>query len=225
MIFRKDRDSRGGGVLLVIHQSIPAKVLPSPPHLEVITVKLSLPIPLVICAVYLPPNPSYGDCSDLCIYMSALSDDNKVITLGDFNLPNINWQTLNGNTETSALLCEFVYDHDFDQLVTEPTHYKGNILDLILTNCPRIVHDVTVGLSNSSISTNHYIISCSLQAPVLPPGRPKPRNVYNFRKADFGQLVDFFLEYNFEPCLSSTDLGFVWSYIKSGINQAPKEAV
>ena len=83
MIFRKDRDPRGGGVLLAIHQSIPAKVLPSPPHLEVITVKLSLPIPLVICAVYLPPNPSYADCSDLCIYRSALFDDNKVITLSE----------------------------------------------------------------------------------------------------------------------------------------------
>jgi len=42
------------------------------------------------------------------------------------------------------LFCEFVHDNDLDQLVTEPAYRKGNILDLILTNCSKIVHDVKV---------------------------------------------------------------------------------
>ena len=45
-----------------------------------------------------------------------------MIILGDFNFPNINWQTLLGTSEISALFCDFVYDNNLDQLVTELTH-------------------------------------------------------------------------------------------------------
>ena len=89
-MFRNDRDSRGGGVLLAIYLSSSAEVLPLPPsHLELIAVKLTRPISLVICVVYLPPNSSHAHCAALCNYLSALLDGNTVVILGDFNFPKL----------------------------------------------------------------------------------------------------------------------------------------
>ena len=205
-IFRNDRDSRGGGVLLAIHQSSSAEVLPlPPPHLEVIAVKLTRPISLVICVVCLPPNSSHAYCAALCNYLSALLDGNTVVILGDFNFPKINWHTLSGDSAASALFCEFVFDNDLDQLVTESTHCQGNTLDLILTNCSRIVHDVKAH-KKRCIPTDHFIISFSIQTPVLPSSSLKSRFVYNFSKADFNLMADYLLDCNFEPCLSSLDV-------------------
>ena len=41
-LYRKDRLSRGGGVLVAVNCSIPTSLLPSPPDLEVTSVKLGL---------------------------------------------------------------------------------------------------------------------------------------------------------------------------------------
>ena len=154
-------ETTGRGVLLAIYQSSYSEVLPLPPsHLELIAVKLTKSISPIVCVVYLPPNSSHAHCAALCNYLSALLDGNTVVILGNFNFPKINWHTLSGDFAAAALFCEFVFDNDFDQLVTEPTHCQENTLDLILTNnyCSRIVHDVKAH-KKSCIPT--FIISFS----------------------------------------------------------------
>jgi len=39
-LYRKDRESRGGGVLLAINNNLPSKQIKSPDNLEVVTVTL-----------------------------------------------------------------------------------------------------------------------------------------------------------------------------------------
>ena len=40
-IFRKDRDSRGGGILIAVADSIPTKLIPSSPNLEALKIMIS----------------------------------------------------------------------------------------------------------------------------------------------------------------------------------------
>ena len=55
-LYRKDRnESRGGGVFLAVHQSIPSRVIPSPSSIEVVSVQINIPHPLVICVCHLTP--------------------------------------------------------------------------------------------------------------------------------------------------------------------------
>lgn len=63
----------------------------------------------------------------------------------------------------SSLFCEFVFENDLRQLVTEPTHKKGNILDLILVNRRDIIQEVKVCSENIPFSMDHCIISCNLK--------------------------------------------------------------
>ena len=40
-IFRKDRGSRGGGILVAVADSIPTTLVPSPPNLEALKIMIS----------------------------------------------------------------------------------------------------------------------------------------------------------------------------------------
>ena len=42
VLYRCDRPSRGGGVLIAVHKSLPSTLIPSPYDLEVVVVKLTM---------------------------------------------------------------------------------------------------------------------------------------------------------------------------------------
>ena len=91
----------------------------------------------------------------LCDFLRRLNQNSS--TMVDFNLLDINWSTLSGcssrtkfiprlgprtnstittatfHSPASSLFCDCVFDCNLCQLVTYPTHIKGNILDLVLT--------------------------------------------------------------------------------------------
>lgn len=58
----------------------------------------------------------------------------NIIILGDFNLADINWNTFTGKFPMSQQFCEMIFDFGLCQLINFPTHNKGNILDLLITN-------------------------------------------------------------------------------------------
>jgi len=62
----KDRDSRGGGVLLAIKDSISSNRLPSPSDIETFTVLISSQNSIIICATYVPPNANDSYHKLLC---------------------------------------------------------------------------------------------------------------------------------------------------------------
>ena len=61
--------------------------------------------------------------------------DINTFLIGDVNLPDINW--LDGTSAARGRrILETTVEEDLAQLVDFPTHIKGNILDLVITNCP-----------------------------------------------------------------------------------------
>ena len=55
-IYRSDRKSRGGGIIIVINQSIPSKIINCPNEVEALTVQLLLKQPINLCLIYSPLN-------------------------------------------------------------------------------------------------------------------------------------------------------------------------
>ena len=91
-LFRHDRQTRGGGVLIAVSDKIPCLELTSPESLETICVRLNLPNPITVCVVYVPPNSASTYYETLFAYISDLSNNSdKVIIIGDFNFPDIDW--------------------------------------------------------------------------------------------------------------------------------------
>ncbi len=83
---------------------IPTKCIYSPPNLELIAVEL-LDSLYVVVVVYLPPNID----DQYSISFLKHFSDRKLILLGDFNLPDINWNLMVGSSRISNLFCDFVF--------------------------------------------------------------------------------------------------------------------
>ena len=135
-IYRKDRPSRGGGVLIAVKDTIPVSVHPSDLSNnapEILTVTLNLCKPTILSCVYLPPSPNDYYMNDAISNLTQVIQSNQsadTIIVGDFNLPDIQWDTLFSTSPSSSAFCDFVFDNSLIQMIDEPTHVKGNILDL-----------------------------------------------------------------------------------------------
>ena len=79
-VYCKDRQSRGGVLIGSTASHISSSFLYSLSDPDVLTVKLFLPFPIVICAVYIPPSATV----DLQDYTSS----DVPVVLGDFNCPD-----------------------------------------------------------------------------------------------------------------------------------------
>ncbi len=105
------------------HHNTAIGQISSPDNLE-ISIHSSQPITL--CTIYVPPNPDSVQQSSLLSYLSDLSMSNgRLILVGDFNLPDIDWDTLSGTSRFSGAFCDSVPDNNLSQLVDIPTHSKG----------------------------------------------------------------------------------------------------
>ena len=92
-IYRNDRTSRGGGVMLAIKNNISSSLVHSPTHLELLTVTLNYTKVITICLLYIPPNPDPKYISDLTEYLNSLRHTENLIIPGDLNLPDVNWDS------------------------------------------------------------------------------------------------------------------------------------
>ena len=105
-LFRKDRPSRGGGVLIAVNNNISCQRLNSPDDLEIICIKLNLKDQITVCVTYVPPNSTTTYYDNLFSFLyNLLNDSGKLIVLGGFNFPDIDWDTLSGH---SPVLNQFV---------------------------------------------------------------------------------------------------------------------
>ena len=93
-----------------------------------------------IYLVYRPPTSGNENLDLLCDLIG--SAEKNSLFIGDFNLPSINWEEgCAGNRELKFL--QTVQDKFFTQLVDFPTHVRGNCLDLVLTNMPQKICEVS----------------------------------------------------------------------------------
>ena len=144
---------------------MPSVLISSPEELEIIIVNLNfLNRPITLCTVYVLPNSGDDYHKNLLSYLAHVSSSaDSIILVGDFNLPGVCWSSLIGQSPFSNSFCDFVYEHNFSQLVECPTHVKSNILDLVLTTSESIISDLVVTEPHALISTDHHTVSFNIQ--------------------------------------------------------------
>lgn len=212
-------------MLLAIDLSLPSTLLPSPANLEVLSVKVNSQCnrhSVIICNVYISPSSSHSYYTDLLAYLSSLVDSNFIIITGDFNLPDIVWSTLSGSSTVSKLFCDFVFDHNLSQLVTSPTHCKGNILDLVLTNIPDSISTPNVhSQQDCCLSSDHFLLSFSVTFAISTLNRKSPPcHVYDYSKADWDGLLNHLLDTDFTSLYSTSDVDVAWTLLRDTITNA-----
>ena len=111
--------------------------------------------PLNVILFYRPPSSGRQNIDELCNIMENTSKNTLLI--GDLNMPGISWgqETAAGPRERAVL--DVACKAGLHQLVDFATHRKGNILDVVLTNCNEkiisVVESGVIGRSDHSVIT------------------------------------------------------------------------
>ncbi len=83
--------------------------------------------------------------------------------VGDFNLPDINWSEGHSSTQLGERYLDLFCDLGLSQIINQPTHQKGKILDLVLSNLAGAVENIVVMAKNEICSSDHFGISFTLK--------------------------------------------------------------
>jgi hypothetical protein len=208
-IYRKDRESaRGGGVLLAVSKVIKSKRRKdlesnSKHHNEMIAgeIKQTNGKRIGILTVYRPPDDlNYAFHDNLKNTLAAMwrSGLTEILILGDFNFPEIQWET--GYPTTLQGLCfevaDTLQDFGMTQLNRHPSRDDTpNILDLILANHPNKVG--TIEGYHDILSTDHLILDFTYKFNMKVP-KAKPRWIYNYNKANFDRMNNAYNQTNWD---------------------------
>lgn len=151
-VTRCDRNGRGGGIAIFVHNSVKFSVVDIPSEfsaLEMICIDVQYGAQTCrIIRYYRSPGCSAQDIDYMLLSVRSLqklcSSDKVTFIIGDFNLPHIDWSYYHAtdNIIYNSFL-KFVKSYGLIQFVDQPTR-EDNILDLVLSTSDMSISDVDV---------------------------------------------------------------------------------
>ena len=129
------------------------------------------------------------------------------------------WRTLSGSSPFSRALCNLAFKHNLTQLVDFPTHSGGSTLDLIFSSPGVPTRDLNK-CTQSPLHSDHSLLSFIVSEPThltrhcSSPNYISSTTSYQYKKADFEEISSFIMDYNLDHFYSSTDIEFLWNYLK-----------
>jgi hypothetical protein len=101
----------------------------------------------------------------------------------DHPTPNVN------GSQLEETFCDLVGDNFLQQFITGPTHVRGNILNLLLCNCPEIIKNVmTWSPDQSNFPSDHYIVEFEIQQ-ACHRANAVTWNVSDYKRGSFDELT------------------------------------
>ena len=204
-MFRADRGGglRGGGVLLLVNSAFNAvEVKLSNKFADQVwcKVKIRNGEDLLIGVCYRLPNLQFSgkdNNNELCKMIEEVHGK-SVILMGDFNFPDIDWSSMQGQSGDSQQFVNSVEENFWTQHVMEGTR-NGALLDLVFTSEPDMVDSISVlsTLGNSDHNMLEWDIHLSPVASVF------NRACLNYNEANYAAIRE---------ALSTTD----WSSVLQG---------
>jgi len=189
-MFRADRGGghRGGGVLLLVNSAFNAvEVKLNNEFTDQVWCKVTIRNgeDLLLGVCYRSPNPQFSDKDNnnaLCKMIEEVHDK-AVILMGDFNYPDIDWSSLQGQSRESQQFVDYVEENFWTQHVTEGT-CNGALLDLIFTSEPDMVDTISVlsTLGNSDHNMLEWDVHLSPVISVF------NRTCFNYNDADYAAI-------------------------------------
>lgn len=182
-IFRCDRkDTVGGGVALLVRTEFSCNLVYSLSSrtFESIVVDLHRKSSFRIIVVYNKPGYDVDGIQELIDFTGHyLTVPYPVYVVGDFNIPNIDWQQNCASDNYSNVFLRFCNDSLLQQVITFPTRER-NILDLVLTS--EVSTLSAVSSFPSFHGADHTFISFSICSCEIP---SQIRQVRDFTKGDY----------------------------------------
>jgi len=221
IVAREDRKNtaggRGGGLLIYAKSELKCFTKKSKPicgSTQMQQVKVN---DYLITAVYKSPNQSKEENLQLFEFLKNVPS--KSIIVGDFNFPKIDWRTTTptGAKAEMELFLESIQESFLNQLVRNPTHRAGNILDLVLVSDESIVQNEIQILTEKAIS-DHFPLIIELNLVNEIPDTQEL--IPDFKKANFHGMRQHLFEANMPMKMTGMSTEAMWNFLKSEINDS-----
>ena len=149
--------------------------------------------------------------------LKVLSHENsvkKLILVGDFNLPKIDWSNRTGtSTLENAFLIGFT-ECGMIQCVHEATHIKNSILDLVLSKNADHIKNLKIALDNLYCFSDHYPITFDVM--VSCKHRELPKCImYNYNRADWTNMISELSAIDWESEIDRLEPELAWNKFKN----------
>ena len=173
---------------------------------------------LNVTLVYRSPNSPNANNSELCDLIKSLDKNNLII--GDFNFPTIDWENNSCENKCRPFL-DSLNDKFLQQMVDFPTHIRGNVLDLVLTDIPeRIINIEPIGnLGNS----DHSILSIDVMQNVL--FNQTKEYIPDWNKCDAESFSSYLSSVNWEDEFRDKETDECWLFFRNRISTGMKEFI
>ena len=141
--------------------------------------------------------------------------------VGDFNLPNIDWNSFQATSSRDTKFLTALQDNYMEQMVDFTTHTKGNCLDLLITNMSVKVKDVCeMGRLGKS---DHVIIQISLT--MVEQRASEVVETTNWRRADWQKIKDGLRSTNWPSSNDGNTAQEAWDKLRSKLDSLIEENV
>jgi hypothetical protein len=176
---------------------------------------------LTINLIYRSPNSNNENLDKLCNVLENSKENEFNLFIGDFNMPDIDWKNYQSKNSKYSRFLSIINQKSFHQLIDFPTHSKGNILDIVLTNNPDCILNIESfgNLSNS----DHCIISIDVLSKY--DNNDECDLMLNWNKADINGLKNHFINSNIEANITNLNVSDSWTLFKNVIHDGIEKYV
>ena len=116
-----DHNDKGGGVALIVNKNLHPKQVRMNTILEIVDVKISEPIQMIVVSVYRPPSTPIDVFINHMLEIIAQFQHVPTCIVGDFNE--------DVSVTSNAHCCAMFRSQAFKQMVSKLTHHNGTIID------------------------------------------------------------------------------------------------
>ena len=131
--------------------------------------------------------PKTEDHDDHLLFDFLAAESEPMISIGDFNLEKIDWNAFTAPPSQRKLL-KVMDEKNWVQLIEEPTHRDGNVLDIIITPDPNIIFNVD-NSNEKHINFGYAHHALTFQMDLGPKSLKKEEiEVEDYKNADYKKL-------------------------------------
>ena len=224
-IIRRDRLSRGGGILIAVKKEYDYVTIniAEPVELQAIDVLLTNNYKLRFIVGYIPhaSNTIYV-ITFFRVLQQLISIKHIFCIFGDFNHPKFDWNNLQAKSVTETALSEFMLANQPIKQLVEFATRGNNILDVIMTNNPnqfeKLKSEPPLGNSDHLVLIGNILNSL-----------PKSTTNYIIKSLNFKRMnvidASRFIREQLKSIENITDPTLLWNYFERIIDQCIKNYV
>ena len=148
LIVHCDHNNKGCGVSLIVNKNLNLKQIRMNTILEIVAVKISEPIQMIVVSAYRPPSIPINVFMNHMLEIIAQFQHVPTCIVGDFNE--------DVSIISNTCCCAMFRSQAFKQMISKPTHDSGTIIDHVYVS--QTINTMQTDVTDSYYSDHYFIL-------------------------------------------------------------------